>query len=106
MTEAKLTLLNDHYKDTNAKIEKTIKNRDRSFLFILILLGVLAFQLFSPQQSNTVLTQVVQKKLNVDAAVSINFIGTLIWFGLLAMAIRYFQSVINLEKHYKYVHEL
>lgn len=105
-SEAKLSLLNDHYKDTNQKIEKIIKNRDRSFLFILILLGVMAFQLFSPQQSDTVLTQLVQNKLNVDAAVSISFVGSLIWFGLLAMAIRYFQSVINLEKQYKYVHQL
>lgn len=104
--ETKIGVLNDHYKDTNIKIEKIIKNRDRSFLFILILLGVMAFQLFSPQQSDTVLTQVVQNKLNVDASLSINFIGSLIWFGLLAVAIRYFQSVINLEKQYGYVHDL
>jgi hypothetical protein len=104
--DTKLTVLNEHYNNTVADFKKLNKTRDTNFLFILILLGVMAFQYVSPNQSQSVLVQVVQKKLEIDAAVSINVIGSLVWFALLYVAIRYFQNVINIEKQYNYTHQL
>ena len=104
--DTKLTVLNEHYNNTVADFKKLNKTRDTNFLFILILLGVMAFQYVSPNQSQSVLVQVVQKKLEIDAAVSINVIGSLVWFTLLYVAIRYFQNVINIEKQYNYTHQL
>jgi len=66
----------------------------------------MAFQYVSPSQSQSVLTQLVQKKLEVNAAISINVIASLVWFALLYVAIRYFQNVINIEKQYNYTHQL
>jgi len=104
--DTKLTVLNDHYNNTVTYFKKLNKTRDTNFLFILILLGVMAFQYVSPSQSQSVLVQAVQKKLEIDAAVSINVIGSLVWFALLYVAIRYFQNVINIEKQYNYTHQL
>lgn len=104
--DTKLTVLNDHYDSTVADVKKLNKSRDTNFLFMLILLGVMAFQYVSPSQSESVLTQFAQKKLEVDAAVSINVIASLVWFALLYVAVRYFQNVINLEKQYNYTHQL
>lgn len=104
--DTKLTVLNDHYNNTVTDFKKLNKTRDTNFLFILILLGVMAFQYVSPSQSQSVLVQAVQKKLEIDAAVSINVIGSLVWFALLYVAIRYFQNVINIEKQYNYTHQL
>lgn len=104
--DTKLIVLNDHYNNTVTDFKKLNKTRDTNFLFILILLGVMAFQDVSPSQSQSVLVQAVQKKLEIDAAVSINVIGSLVWFALLYVAIRYFQNVINIEKQYNYTHQL
>ena len=104
--DTKLTVLNDHYNNTVTDFKKLNKTRDTNFLFILILLGVMAFQYVSPSQSQSVLTQFAQKKLEVDAAISVNVIASLVWFALLYVAIRYFQNVINIEKQYNYTHQL
>ena len=104
--DTKLSVLSEHYNNTVADFKKLNKTRDTNFLFILILLGVIAFQYVSPSQSQSVLVQAVQKKLEIDATVSINVIGSLVWFALLYVAIRYFQNVINIEKQYNYTHQL
>lgn len=104
--DTKLMVLSDHYKDTQRIAEQNVKARDRSFFFILILLGIMAFQLFSPQESDSLLTQVIKKRLEVDATISVAYIGSLIWFGLFAISIRYFQIVISLERQYNYIHHL
>lgn len=104
--DTKLTVLSDHYKETVDGFKKLGKSRELNFVAILVLLGIMAFQYVSPNQSQSVLTQYVQKQLEVNATISINVIGTLIWFALLYAAVRYFQSVINIEKQYNYTHQL
>lgn len=104
--DTKLTVLNDHYNNTVADFKKLGKSRELNFVAILVLLGIMAFQYVSPSQSQSVLTQFAQKKLEVDAAISVNVIASLVWFTLLYVAIRYFQSVINIEKQYNYTHQL
>lgn len=104
--DTKLTILNDHYKETVASFKQTGKNRDSNFLAILILVGVMALQYVSPTQSQSLLTQIANKKLGIDAALSVNFLGSLVWFSLLYVSVRYFQAVINLEKNYNYTHDL
>lgn len=104
--DTKLTVLSDHYKETVAELKKTSKSRDTNFLAILILLGVMAFQFISPEQSESVLTQFTNSKLGIDATLSINLLGSLVWFGLLYVATRYFQAVINIEKQYNYTHDI
>jgi hypothetical protein len=104
--DARLTVLSGHYKDTQLAIERLNKNRDLNFFYMLVLLVIMAFQFFSPQTSGNVLSQVIKKQLDIEATISINYIGSLIWFALLAVAIRYFQITINLEKQYNYIHSL
>lgn len=104
--DTKLTILNDHYNSTVADFKKLGKSREWNFIAILVLLGIMAFQYVSPSQSQSVLVQAAQRKLEVDAAISINVISSLVWFALLYVAIRYFQTVINIEKQYNYTHQL
>ena len=86
--------------------KKLGKSRELNFVTILVLLGIMAFQYISPNQSQGVLTQYAQRQLDINATISINIIGSLVWFALLYAAIRYFQSVINIEKQYNYTHQL
>lgn len=104
--DTKLTVLNDHYNNTVADFKKLGKSRELNFIAILVFLGIMAFQYVSPTQSQSVLVQAAQKKLEIDASISINVIGSLVWFALLYVTVRYFQSVINIEKQYNYTHQL
>lgn len=104
--DTKLTVLSEHYNNTVTDFKKLGKSREWNFVAMLVLLGVMAFQYVSPNQSESVLTQFIQKQLAIDATISINVIGSLVWFALLYVAIRYFQTVINIEKQYNYTHEL
>ncbi|USN96813.1 MAG: hypothetical protein H6797_01250 [Candidatus Nomurabacteria bacterium] len=104
--DTKLSVLSEHYNNTVDGFKKLGKSREWNFTAILLLLVVMAFQYVSPDQSESVLTQLVQKQLGVDVSISIRVIGSLVWFALLYVAIRYFQSVINIEKQYNYTHQL
>lgn len=104
--DTKLAVLSDHYNNTVADFKKLGKARELNFIAILVLLGIMAFQYISPGQSQSVLTEYVQRQLGVDTTISVSIIGSLVWFALLYVAIRYFQSVINIEKQYNYTHQL
>lgn len=104
--DKKLEVLNDHYKETVAEFKKTGKSRDINFLIVLVLLGVMAFQFVSPDQSQSILTKVINSRLGTDATLSVSLLGSLIWAAILFAAIRYFQAVINIEKQYNYSHDL
>lgn len=104
--DAKLTVLNDHYNQTVADMKKTGRSRDKAFIAVFVLLGVMSFILVSPNHSQSLLSQIITKKLGIDATLSISFIGSLVWAGILFTSISYFQSVINLEKMYNYSHRL
>ena len=104
--DTKLEVLNDHYKETVAEFKKTGKSRDINFLIVLALLGVMAFQFVSPDQSQSILTKVINSHLGTDATLSVSLLGSLVWAAMLFAAIRYFQAVINIEKQYNYSHDL
>lgn len=104
--DKKLEVLNQHYTETVSSFDRLARSRDRSFILLLVLLAIMSFQLFSPDQSESVLTQFAQKKLDIDASLSITYISSILWFSIFAVAIRYFQTVINLEKLYNYVHRV
>ena len=70
--DTKLEVLNDHYKETVSDFKKTGKSRDWNFMAVLILLGVMAFQFISPNQSQSILTQVINGRLNINAELGIN----------------------------------
>lgn len=104
--DKKLELLNDHYKDTFVYLKETLRLRDRLFVFILVTITLLLFQLYSPSEAGTTIGAFIAKQLDVQNAVSIAFVGSVIWFALLAFVMRYFQTVIFIERQYKYIHNL
>ncbi|HSH56039.1 MAG TPA: hypothetical protein VK983_04405 [Candidatus Limnocylindrales bacterium] len=104
--DTKLTVLNDHYNNTVADMKKTGRSCDKAFIAVFVLLGVMAFIVVSPDHSQGVLSQIITKKLGIDASLSLSFIGSLVWAGVLFTSISYFQAVINLEKIYNYSHRL
>jgi len=106
MEDAKLQILHDHYKDTFFYIQEYIKLRDRLFLFILVVVTFMLFQLYSPVSAGEAVSHFITKKLELKSPIDITFIGSIIWFGLLSLVVRYFQTVVHIERQYKYIHQL
>jgi hypothetical protein len=104
--ETKFQILHDHYKDTFAHIQDFLKLRDRFFFLILIVVTLMLFQIYSPAESGVTISEFVAKQLELKNPIDISFVGSILWFGLLGLVIRYFQTVVHLEKLYEYIHKL
>ena len=62
--------------------------------------------LFSNSEAESILSQLIANKLGLVAPLNISFVGSIIWFGLLSLVIKYFQTVFIIEKYYPYLHNL
>ena len=101
-----LDILYDHYKDTFTWVRSYISSRDQLLFLILLVLAVMLLQIFSPRDSGAILSKLISTKLGFDAPINPAFVASLLWFALLALAIKYFQIVWIIEKQYEYIHRL
>lgn len=104
--DTKLQVLHDHYKDTFSNIQNHLKLRDRLFIFILFVITLMSFQLVSPKESTEAISQFVAQKFDLKSPIDISFLGSIIWFSLLGLVVRYFQTVVYVERQYNYIHQL
>jgi len=59
--DKKLEILNDHYKDTFSHILNYLKQRDRLFLYLLLVLTVMFLQVVSPSESDAVISKFISR---------------------------------------------
>ncbi len=104
--DKKIELLSDHYKDTFAQLKDYLKLRDRLFALILVTITLLLFQIYSPDEAGVTIGAFIAKNLEIQNTINIAFVGSVIWFVLLGFVIRYFQTVILIERQYSYIHDL
>ena len=104
--DKKLEILNDHYKDTFAQLREHLKLRDNLFFGVLIIVSLMFYQLYLPQEAGNAISGALAKALKLEKTIDINFIGSAIWFALLVLLLRYFQTVIYIERLYSYIHKL
>lgn len=106
MQEHKLSLLHDHYKDTYANIQNYLRLRDRLFAYVLVVVTLMLFQIYSPLGSAAAISEVLTKKLELKTPIDISFLSSIIWFTLLSLVVRYYQTVVLIERQYDYIHNL
>ena len=106
LTDTKLQILAEHYKNTFNLLQDSLKQRNRLFLFVLCILILMLFQLYTPQEASHLISQFISSKLNISTHMNTLFIQSIIWFGLLATTLKYFQSVVFIERQYNYIHQL
>lgn len=104
MDKDKLQILHEHYKDTFLYIQQNIKLRDKLLLLILGVITLMLFQIYSPVQSGEAVSLFITKHLELKSLIAIEFLGSLIWFVLLSLVVRYFQTVVHIERQYSYIH--
>ena len=104
--DIKFQTLYDHYKETLSAIKESNKLRDRLLVFVLPLVMLLLFQTISPSESAEIISAFLLQKFGIITTTSIVLVGSVVWFGLLFVVVRYFQTVIFAERQYPYLHKL
>ncbi|MCP4050025.1 MAG: hypothetical protein GY730_04895 [bacterium] len=106
MDNGKLQILVEHYTHTFDFLQTHLKKRDRLFISILFLMIVMLFQLYTPNETSALISQLISNKLELKTIINFLYIQSIIWFILLAVVIKYFQSVVFIERQYSYIHSL
>lgn len=104
--DAKFNNLCAHYKDTLDLHQTTVKSRDRLFYILLPLLALFTLELSDPKTATGLAAQFFKKLTGADLGTNVYFIATLLWFSLLGLSFRYFQTVAEIERQYVYVYGL
>jgi len=104
--DTKLQILNDHYKDTFLYIREYIKLRDKLLIFILLTIAVMLLQIHSPKEFSDAISKFIAEKIESSSFTDLSFIGTLNWFLLLGLSLRYFQTTVLIDRQYEYIHQV
>ncbi len=107
MTDESLDILNDHYKDSFSHIRERETLRDRLFLVLIGLFGLLAFEIQFPANFGGVFGKlsVAGAELNLSN-LPLPALLAASWVVTLATGLRYCQASITIERQYAYLHTL
>lgn len=106
LSEAMFNNLCSHYKDTYEIHLASIKQRDTLFYALLVILAFFSLQVTSIDLVNSALSGYVNKQLDINIEKNSNIFGTLLWLLLFGFSTRYYQTVIQIERQYDYIHHL
>ncbi len=106
MEETKFNNLCSHYKDSFDIHLASIKQRDKLFYWLLVIMAVFTLQLSSTEIVVGVVNDYISKAVGVELGKSADFISTLLWLLLLGFTTRYYQAVLEIERQYEYLHAL
>ncbi len=102
-----LEILHDHYKETCARIWEQEKQRDRFFLSVIGLLGLLFIEVQYPNDIQALLKTIKTPAAEVNFSIlPVSIITSITWTVLLIIILRYCQVSIMIERQYKYLHKL
>lgn len=104
--DTKLGLLCQHYEATFSHILSYRRFRDWLFVLILGNIVVMLFQLHAPAESEATISQFLLKTLGTQNPIDGSISNSIIWFSLLALTVRYYQTNIQIERQYDYIHML
>lgn len=106
MGETEFNNLCSHYKDTYEIHLSSIKQRDTLFYALLVILALFSLQVASTELVNSTLSNYANKQLDISIDKHSNLFGTILWFLLFGFSSRYYQTVIQIQRQYDYIHHL
>jgi len=107
--DTKFQVLHDHYKESFAYIREREKQRDRLFLILVALFGLLAFEVLYPTALIQALPAIGVPVVNAEVDVRhlpMAVILSTTWVFVLAILLRYGKVTITIERQYAYLHKL
>ncbi|MCK4554512.1 hypothetical protein KAU19_06180 [Candidatus Parcubacteria bacterium] len=105
-TEKKFDILYDHYKETFSYVREYLKNREKLFVFALIVVFLQFLQISFSDQYIQVFSSFVEKQFNLNFIFNKEFLNGVLWFLLFSISLRYFQTNVLINRQYGYLHSL
>lgn len=103
----RLDVLHDHYKESFSLIRERERQRDRLFLVLIGLFALLVLEVQYPASFGGALGPLKVAGAEVDlAALPLAGLLSASWVLTLAVALRYCQAVMLVERQYRYLHQL
>lgn len=99
-------LLYDHYKETFSLIKDYNKERNRFFLLLFAIMGLQFLLAVVPDGIISLIVDVVKEVYNIDISNQFIVIQSVLWLVLLYFTMRYYQTVVYIERQYNYIHKL
>ena len=76
------------------------------FYALLVILALFSLQVSSADLVNSAISGYVNKQLDVSISKNSNLFGAMIWLLLFGFSTRYYQTVVQIERQYEYIHHL
>ncbi len=95
-----------HYKDTYDLHLSIIKQRDTLFYILLVILAFFSLQITSADLVNGAVSSYIDKQYSVTVDKNSSLFSSLVWLLLFGVSSKYYQTVIQIERQYDYIHHL
>lgn len=105
-SDEKLRILYDHYKDSFAHAKEFLNRRDKIFYILLAVLGLTVVQISSPAEAINIASEILSRYAGVTVTVGTELANSVLWFALLSLLVRYYQTVVYIQRIYPYIHKL
>lgn len=102
-SDAQVNNLCVHYKDTFEIHLKSIKQRDFLFYALLCIISLFIVHIFSVDTIHGTIGIIVKDRYGIDMSSYINKIYTFLWCILFGVMLKYFQTILHIERQYKYI---
>ena len=101
-----IELLFQHYNDTYSITNETLHKRNNLFIGLFLTICLLILFAISPESMTNIVNSFVKENYKLDLTAQITLIQTSLWIILLYLTMRYFQTNIQIERHYLYLNKL
>jgi len=105
MNDVKLNILHDHYKESFLYIRDREKQRDRLFLLVIALIGILFLEIQYAEIFPNIFKNINLELFNLDlSTIPIFVFLSITWTYLFILVLKYCQISIGIERQYEYLH--
>jgi hypothetical protein len=104
--EKELEIYYDHYKDSFSYLRQYLKQRDKYFMYSVILLSLVFFNSMLPEDFEIVSKELIKHKIGIKEFSNLKLINSFLLFSLLSVVIKYFQINLLIERQYSYLHHI
>lgn len=102
----KIEIYYDHYKDTFEHIINYKNNRDKFFIYLVLITYITFFNLQNPEAITNIIFSLLSENFGIKYQFNSDFLNSTLIFLFLSILVKYFQSHINLERQYNYIHAI
>lgn len=98
--------LNNHYSETCEIQRSAIKERNKLFVILCLITGLLFLLIISKDETVFSLNNLLNEKWALNFTFSSTIMQSLCWIFFLYFSMRYIQSNVYIERQYDYIHKL